>query len=76
MVMVRRSAPASGAVNHPSDTAGQAADSPESAAEQALDETIEESFPASDPPSWTLGVLGPGAARSLPTPNPVDPERR
>jgi hypothetical protein len=32
------------------------------AAERALDEVLAESFPASDPPSWTLGIARPPAA--------------
>jgi hypothetical protein len=35
------------------------------AAERALDEVLAESFPASDPPSWTPGIVRPGPADRL-----------
>ena len=42
------------------------------AAERALDEALAESFPASDPPSWTPGVVRPAPAGRA----PVDEVRR
>jgi hypothetical protein len=30
-----------------------------------VDETLEDSFPASDPPSWTASVARPGPARDV-----------
>ena len=32
------------------------------AAERALDQVLADSFPASDPPSWTLGVAQPASS--------------
>jgi hypothetical protein len=39
--------------NEEHETSGQSEDDP---IETEMDETLDETFPASDPPSWTLGT--------------------
>jgi hypothetical protein len=34
-------------------------------AERKIDDELAQSFPASDPPSWTLGVADPGEAGDI-----------
>jgi hypothetical protein len=38
------------------------------AAEEALDQVLADSFPASDPPSWNPGIAGPNPAVGLKPP--------
>ena len=44
------------------------------AAERALDAVLADSFPASDPPSWTLGVSR--STRGISTPTETTPEEK
>jgi hypothetical protein len=43
------------------------------AAERALDSVLADSFPASDPPSWTLGITHPQPERQATNDEPVAP---
>jgi hypothetical protein len=46
------------------------------AAERAVDSVLADSFPASDPPSWTLGIAHPPAEREATSVEAMPPEHR